>query len=387
MTERQINEKLKRIELSPLTGLPLVSVLVSSYNYGRYLEEAILSVCTQAYSKLEILVCDDGSTDDSWQIILRLGRQDPRIIPLRQPNSGQAAALNRAYEASSGDVVCLLDADDLFYPKKVESVVAALSSSEKCGMAIHRMDRVDAARRTLGVIPLLYELPRGWQPDHYNLLAPQMLPGLPPCSGLSLRRILADRLFPLPVGLRAYADTLIQVVAPMLTSIAAIDDVLSAYRIHGENTAGRKRYSPRDVEKLINYEHEIWSAWRFHIQSILGSVALAELPPLTRPPSVLDYANARFHDAPHYKGIYRKVISLPAFRSLPLPHRWAWGISILLPNALFRRFVSFVYGQGVEKDLIGRLLRIHRTVRRWFFRMVPLRITRYRAASPDPSDR
>src|SRR6266481_6272936 len=96
----------KPVELPPLSERPLVSILISNYNYGTYLGDAIESALQQTYDKLEVVICDDGSTDGSRQILERYRSQDRRIIVVYQGNSGQSLALNAAFQKSAGDIIC-----------------------------------------------------------------------------------------------------------------------------------------------------------------------------------------------------------------------------------------------------------------------------------------
>src|SRR5712671_5414891 len=115
---KQVNP-LKPVQLDPLPEQPLVSILISSYNYGEYLGDAIESALQQTYDKLEIIICDDGSTDGSPRIIERYRTLDQRIRVIYQANGGQALALNTAFDISTGEIICLLDADDVFMADKV----------------------------------------------------------------------------------------------------------------------------------------------------------------------------------------------------------------------------------------------------------------------------
>ena len=88
----------------------LVSIVINNYNYARYLGDAIDSALAQTWHPLEVIVVDDGSTDDSWSVIQRYGE---RVRAMRQPNGGQGAAYNAGFAASRGEWVLFLDADDL----------------------------------------------------------------------------------------------------------------------------------------------------------------------------------------------------------------------------------------------------------------------------------
>src|SRR5215217_1250210 len=95
------------------THEPFVSVVVNNYNYGRFLGEAIDSALAQTYPRTEVVVVDDGSTDDSCSVI---AGYDGRVVPVLKENGGQASAFNAGFAASRGDIVIFLDADDYLFP-------------------------------------------------------------------------------------------------------------------------------------------------------------------------------------------------------------------------------------------------------------------------------
>lgn len=100
---------------------PLVSIIIPNFNYSRYLAQAIESVLGQSYRHVEVIVIDDGSSDDSEAILRRYGDQ---IRWYRQARQGVAAARNRGVEVSRGELVAFLDADDFWLPLKLERQVA-----------------------------------------------------------------------------------------------------------------------------------------------------------------------------------------------------------------------------------------------------------------------
>ncbi len=108
----------------------LVSIVVPCYNYGRFLGEAIESALAQTYRPLEIIVVDDGSTDDTAQVAVRYPVQ-----LLSQPNTGVCVAVNSGVHASHGEFVMRLDADDVLAPTYVEEMVAALTQDPQADLA------------------------------------------------------------------------------------------------------------------------------------------------------------------------------------------------------------------------------------------------------------
>ena len=91
---------------------PLISVLITTYNYGRFIEGSIDSVLSQDFlpDQLEVVVVDDGSTDDTAE---RVRKYDSRVQYFYQPNGGQASALNFGFAMARGEIIFLLDGDDV----------------------------------------------------------------------------------------------------------------------------------------------------------------------------------------------------------------------------------------------------------------------------------
>src|SRR5262245_51139977 len=99
-----------------MTSAYPASIVISNFNYGRYLADAIESALAQTYSHLEVIVVDDGSTDNSHKIIEGYGE---RIVAISKKNGGQASSYNAGFAASRGEYVCFLDADDLLEPTAI----------------------------------------------------------------------------------------------------------------------------------------------------------------------------------------------------------------------------------------------------------------------------
>ena len=361
--DRKQRNPRKPMALDPLPEQPLVSILISNFNYGAYLGDAIESALQQTYDKLEVVICDDGSTDGSPRILEWYRSLDRRIRIIYQANAGQSLALNAAFHKSTGDIICLLDADDVFMRDKVRRVVEAFGAAPDAGLAVNRMLIVDKNRKWLGEIPLLSQLATGWQEPSMNICGPWVLPGLPPSSGLSLRRVIAESIFPLPSGLRAYADTLIQVLAPRIAPIVAIQAPSSEYRVHGANVAAVNAFTEDRLRNLVVWEREIWRAWCRHMLS--PSATPLNTAGSETTPTLMAYAYARFRSDPRSKAVYQ-AIPPDYFRALSSLFRWYWRASPLMPNWLFRKSFAFVYGQTRAKRVVARILNSSRSdLRAW----------------------
>jgi len=125
---------------------PLVSVVVPNYNCGRFIAGTLESVFAQTYPAFEVIVVDDGSTDDSASV---LARYEGRIRLLRQPNQGVSAARNHGIRESRGELIAFLDADDLWDPEKLAKQVP-LFESRSIGLVYCAVEYIDEAGRSLG---------------------------------------------------------------------------------------------------------------------------------------------------------------------------------------------------------------------------------------------
>ncbi|MCS7351792.1 MAG: glycosyltransferase family A protein, partial [Anaerolineae bacterium] len=108
-----------------------VSVIIPCYNQGMFLAEAIQSIIDQDYSDKEIIVVDDGSTDNTRDVVLRF---KDKIMYIRQDNKGVARARNIGIQASSGDYIAFLDADDVALPGRLKLEAEILDQFPEVGL-------------------------------------------------------------------------------------------------------------------------------------------------------------------------------------------------------------------------------------------------------------
>lgn len=137
----------------------LVSVVIATYNMGRYLPQAVQSVLSQSYTNVEVQIVDDGSSDDT-SAVLQQWREDPRVRVHRQENGGQARAKNQGVALSRGRFVAFLDADDLWVPDKLARQMPLFKGHPEVGVVYSDFQCVDGDGNPLRQGPM--RLRRGW---------------------------------------------------------------------------------------------------------------------------------------------------------------------------------------------------------------------------------
>lgn len=113
---------------------PLVSVIVPAYNYERYVCDAARSVLRQTWQRLELIIVDDGSTDGTASLADRIAAEDGRVRVVHKRNGGISSARNAGLVSARGELLCFLDADDVFLPDKLERQVAFLELFGACDL-------------------------------------------------------------------------------------------------------------------------------------------------------------------------------------------------------------------------------------------------------------
>jgi glycosyltransferase involved in cell wall biosynthesis len=236
----------------------LVSIIINNYNYDRFLPEAINSAINQTYPHTEIIVVDDGSTDNSRDIIAGYG---DRIIPIFQENGKQAAAFNSGFAKSQGDIIIFLDADDYLFPNAVEEIVRVWKP--ELSKVHYRLTVVDTIGKSLG-----YSSPQGSAPLSsgrvWKILLDKGGYVSTPTSGNALNRQVLEKLFPISDEYKLTADDYLSFQVPFYGDVAAIEEPLGAYRIHDTNqwalstvTAARfQRFVRHDLQNFALLTHK-----------------------------------------------------------------------------------------------------------------------------------
>ena len=224
-----------------MSKLPLASVIVDNYNNRRFLEEAIDSALDQTYPNTEVIVVDDGSSDDSQDVIASYGDE---IVPVLKENGGQASAFNASFPTSRGQVILFLDSDDVFYPTAVEAAMGVFGAGiAKVHWPLREIDEHGENTGKVIPAPVLREGDYRERVIHGGPLG-----GIdwPPTACNAWDRTFLERVLPIPeMEYRKAADSYLLTLAPIFGRIRRLLEPQGAYRVHGQNARAGKPFEER----------------------------------------------------------------------------------------------------------------------------------------------
>jgi glycosyltransferase involved in cell wall biosynthesis len=228
-----------------------VSIIISNYNYGRFLGQAIDSALGQTCPGTEVVVVDDGSTDESRDIIARYAR---RVVPVLKENGGQASAFNAGLAASRGRVVIFLDSDDWLTPTAAAHAADALRRPGVVKAHWPLWD-VDYLGNRTGHLRPRSRLAEGDLRDVALREGPDCYV-TPPTSGNAWAREFLDRVVPIPAReYRLCADAYLFGLAPLFGAMHVVDLPQGFYRLHEQNNYARLAFEEKLRRDLVLYEH------------------------------------------------------------------------------------------------------------------------------------
>jgi glycosyltransferase involved in cell wall biosynthesis len=224
----------------------LVSVIMPVYRGERYVAAAIESVLAQTYRSFELVIVNDGSPDGSAREIARF-LPNPQIRYIEQQNTGVAAARNTGIAAATGELIGLLDQDDLWLPDKLARQVTYLASHPEIGLVHSRVECIDAAghpRSCIGAI---------WVHPYEGLCAGRMLLG----SGIAPVTVLVRSTCIEDVGgfdqrFAPADDWELWMRVARRHSLGFLDEVTARYRFHGQNISGDQLIMQRTIVKVMD---------------------------------------------------------------------------------------------------------------------------------------
>lgn len=245
----------------------LATVVIVNYNYDKFIVDAIDSALAQTYEPLEVIVVDDGSTDNSRQVIAGYGDQ---IRTVFKKNGGQGSAYNAGWLAARGNFVLFLDSDDVLAPDAMAKAAAAFEHSDAVKVQFY-LAQVDRELKPLGYVLPSYTFspidPRE-QIRNYGYYTS------PPASGNAFRKSFLDEIMPIADEqlYRRAGDGYTTGLAGIAGRVVSIPETLGYYRIHGNNGGGEggvrsmaqlHHMFMRDVSRE-DCEHTFGAHFNFH---------------------------------------------------------------------------------------------------------------------------
>jgi glycosyltransferase involved in cell wall biosynthesis len=246
--------------------LPKFSVIIANYNYGRFLKDCILSVVAQGYQAKELILVDDGSKDNSREVIQSFGDQ---VIPIFKHNGGQASSWNAGIAKASGEFIVLLDSDDLLEPGVLDIYAQVFADA--------RVVRCQGVMRVV---------------DQYGAPTGELIPDVPPSEG-ELAKTVVERgpygycsvatsgnawratflkdILPLPEESGA-ADVLLFPLAPFYGTTVRAPGPTAHYRLHGTGiTHNKSAFNIENIRRTVG-AHDRLCDWTVRMATRKGAV-------------------------------------------------------------------------------------------------------------------
>lgn len=244
------------------------SVILSNYNGGEHLQCSIQSVLDQTFEDFEFIIIDDGSKDNSNEIIKEFHQKFPKkIIPIfLKENLGQANGFNEGIKIACGRLVSFIDSDDFWFPNKLQQVMESFGDETK--NAFHQHNLYFFRKNRLTNKPFKDTLVSG----NYGTYADdsKRMPVFIPTSGLSFRLDILKKAYPIPMDFKTCADGYLTRTSLALGEVSSANFFGGAYRDHDNNsTFGNSRHNPSHylhrilLPHLFEFYEENHIPWRF----------------------------------------------------------------------------------------------------------------------------
>lgn len=268
--------------------MPTVSIVIPAYNPGQYLDEAVRSVIAQTFTDWECIVVDDGSTED----LSRVEKMDPRVRMVRQANRGLAVARNAGVANAAGELIALLDADDIWDPAKLSRQVPGMLADTEAGLSYTGFSFIDADGKITGP---------GWAEPRLTYLEMLGSPGGPLPSAAILRRSAIQLVGGFDCFHGGHEDTDVWLKVARYFRVEFIAAPLMLYRVHSTNMSKKYRMMHDSITDVLR-KHESMARARGDTAALRAARAL-------RRPNRLEYgiqaydAGRRSLKSGDYKGV------------------------------------------------------------------------------------
>jgi glycosyltransferase involved in cell wall biosynthesis len=128
---------------------PIISVIIPAYNHALYIRSAVESVLAQTYPAIELIIIDDGSSDETWSILQRFSA--PNIRLLQQPNQGASATINRGLQLAQGQYLAILNSDDTYHPERLKQAFDWLQQHPSAALVGSAIEIINASGQSIGI--------------------------------------------------------------------------------------------------------------------------------------------------------------------------------------------------------------------------------------------
>lgn len=336
------------------------SIAMCTYNGSRFILEQLESIVNQSYPPCEVIICDDGSRDNTCELVEEFQEKYPNLIKLYKNdiNIGRNKNFSQAIGLCEGDIIALSDQDDVFLPNKLEWIAKVLKSNLEFGLVFSNAIVVDESLSTISkdlfsIIwpPFTERRKRCFRQGEAFQVLVRNRPALG-CS-IAFRKELRDFLLPIPAEFSH--DAWIMLLASLLSKIYFIDRSLVMYRQHDANIAGvqkgivrklRKRMAGRSAGDLfdeVSRELDCWESLRARLQELNSQGVLGRS---------ISRDDASLMDS---KINYLRTRKTIAHKDTPAPIRFAMMTFLLV------RGQYFLYEQGLYslfRDIAVSFLRL-----------------------------
>lgn len=244
----------------------LVSVIITNYNYGNFIGESIESVLNQSYPRFELIIVDDGSTDNSREVISSFNNS--RINKIFKNNGGQASALNAGLSIAKGEIIAFLDSDDIWKTNKLEECVKAYLDNDEYNIVQHNLEIITQNSLPTGKI---HPGIRPGRRDVFRAYIKNNHTGFfTSTSGITCKSNNLKKILPLDNSWRICADVTISRPLALFGKTLTLNKQLGFYRIHDSNkwmNSDNQKKQLENQQKYVDYTN-YWLAKFGYIERI-----------------------------------------------------------------------------------------------------------------------
>ena len=248
--------------------MPRVSVIIPSFNTAAFLPQALDSVLHQTYSDWEVILVDDGSTDNTSEIAKAASSSfGGRLNYVYQTNKGLPAARNTAIRNSSGEFISLLDADDIYAPRRLEASIAAMDRNPNAGLVHSKVARIGMQGENLGIPFAPPEKFLSGNIAHHIFTRQAHIV----CPTAMFRRVCLDKAGYFDESMRATEDRDLWFRLAQYYPVIYINEILAYYRISPNSMSKDWERMRTSAMQFIDKHHKSGACGKLLVNQALGN--------------------------------------------------------------------------------------------------------------------